>query len=337
MEEINEILGSKHQTTFAETVWDSAFVPKTIWRRFDSGANRFYYGKVNDQPRIAIGITTAIKKVMPDPPFIQEWKDKNANWKTDLIQFSGYGTLLHMAFQTLLKKESIPQIYIDAARDKFGRETQFKKDCFSLIKFITDYEIEPIFFEGILAKEYIDKKGNPHYISTAIDLFCKIKYVTKTKTTIQEGVYVRGEKKGQPKYVDVTEDVTTTEYAIIDLKSNPMDKEEKTFFDTHKYQLIFGKDVIESHYDVKDVKMFNISPLGWKTEPKYIVKEHLDTENSYGFRHSEILEAKLHIGLSMGLFDMKGKVFLANEIKIGSTYDNLSYLELAETLLSENT
>jgi hypothetical protein len=153
-------------------------------------------------------------------------------------------------------------------------------------------------------------------------------------------MYVRGENKGEPKYKEVTTITTEKQLAIIDLKSNFDAKDDKSFFDSHKSQLIFGRQLISDtfNYPSNDIKMYNLSTLGWRTEPKYILKEHKDNTNSLGYSDSFLLDNRINTALIEGITAPKGTIFKINdEITMDSKkeYESLSYEEYAFQLLNK--
>jgi hypothetical protein len=286
--------------------------PTILWRRMNHQGHRYYYAEQDGDIVIACGITTAIDRAFGESKFLREWKDSRPNWKEQLSLMADYGTLCHIGFGFLCKKEAIPSYIIEIADEKFHKKEQFKKDMMSLKKFLKDYEVEVIFLEGILGSHYPTPYGKA-WICSAIDCFCKLSYKEKSTETVEDGEYVRGDKKGQMKYKDVKTEKRIEVYAIVDLKSNYDHKDEKQFFESHKYQLLFGKRIIEEHLGIQDIKMFNISPLGWNKEPKYEFKEHLDKENRFGFTDNQRLEARLNLAVMEGLVTPSGEFMEIND------------------------
>lgn len=327
-----DILEPKSQLTWCDWAKEGLKVPKVLWRRMNHNGHRYYFAKDGDNLMIGAGITTVIDRSFGESPFLREWKDARPNWKEDLRLMADFGVLNHIGFEQLLKEGMVSSDVISITDKRFKKKTQFKRNMLSLVKFIKDYNVQPLFIEGILGKEYVSKNGNKSYINSAIDLFCQMDMPIKTKVMIDDGEYVRGDKKGQMKQKEVTNVTFETIYAIVDLKSNYDDKDSKSFFDSHKYQLIFGRQLILDNFDVKDVRMFNISPLGWKTEPKYVLTEHKDTVNYYGYSDSDILSNRINTAIIEQAIQPKGQIFeISDEINIDNTnYRTVSYEELAE-------
>ena len=315
MDTINFNEGSS-QDSWSE--WnDGTITPPIQWRRFDKGGKRFYYAKDGEQVKVGIGITSAIGK-MNESQFLRKWKDDNPNWKELLVEYSNYGTLLHIALSQLCKDRKVSQIVIDTAQKTFGKLVDFQKDCLALRKFLIDYNVEPIFIEGIVAKEYMTNSGDYNYVCSAVDLFCKLDVVTKKKEEVEDGFYVRGVKKGQPKFKTETIETVERKMALIDLKSNFHAKETKSYFDSHIEQLIFGRQALCENFniDIDDVMIGNLSPLGWKTEPKYLVKFHEDSLNKNGYTKSQILDAKLRLCVMEDILAPKGVMMTIGDIEM---------------------
>lgn len=311
-------------------------VPKTQWRRMDYHGNRFYYTKINDEIVVGCGITTAIDRSFGESVHLREWKDTTPNWKPLLKEMASYGTLCHIGFASLLKDGVLPQTYVDIASEVFNKKTQFQKDMLSLRQFILDYKVKPIFIEGILGKEY-EFNGTKSYICTAMDLFCSMEITEKTKTQVEDGVYVRGDKKGEIKYKDEIKETVLEVFAAIDLKSNFNSKEQKAFFESHAYQLIFGRECIcaEFGYKKEDIRIFNISPLGWVKEPKYVLTEHKEKVNKYGFTNEQLLYNRLNTAVMEGVTQPSGLVTEIGEIKMDNNPLIIkNYYELAESKLN---
>lgn len=332
-----DILKSQSQLDWAEYN-PQELKPSLLWRRLNHGGHRYYFAQKDEEILIACGITTAIDRAFGESKFLRDWKDSTPNWKEKLEKMADYGTLCHIGFGHLCKGEDIPKTLVDLAGEHFGKKEQFKKDMLSLKKFLRDYEVEIIFLEGILGTKYPTKYGNA-YICSAIDCFCKLKYKTTKKVQVEDGEYVRGEKKGQMKYRDEKVETIEEVYALVDLKSNYEHKDEKSFFDSHKYQLLFGRRLVEEYFDIKEgvIKMFNLSPLGWNKEPKYELKEHIDKENSFGFTDSQRLEARLNLAVMEGLVTPSGEIMEIDDritAKGDIDYRILNYEDMAREILN---
>lgn len=337
----HEIFSNKSQLEWCE--WSSGKIaPRgTIWRRMNHDNHRFYFSRIDGEIAIGCGITTAIDKSHGESIYIRKWKDTTPNWQQELKIRADYGTLCHTGLAELAKNKKIPKYLSEIADEVFNKKKQFLKDMLCLKKFIIDYKVEFHFIEGILGKEIVLPNGKKCYICSAIDVFCSMFVPVKVKKQVQIGVYVRGKNKGQPKYETQTVESTEETLAILDLKSNWFADEEKTFYDSHKQQLIFGRELICSTFGIEDeteVKMYNISTSGWRTEPKYILKQHFNEENNWGYTDKQLLNNRLNTAIMEGHVQPKGEIFLIeDEITLDSEndYSTVSYEQLAEKTLLE--
>ena len=330
----------KPQLEWCEWASSTEIVPKgTLWRRMNHSGARFYFAEKNKEIIVGCGITTAISESFGEPKPLREWKDARPNWKAELKKMADYGTLCHIGLGELVKDGGISAETLKIAEEVFDKKLQFKKDMLSLKKFLIDYKVKVYFLEGILGREYTSANGTTSYICSAIDMFAELTITEKTKVLVEDGVYVRGEKKGQPKMVEETVSKEVECYGIIDLKSNYDEKEEKQFFTSHKGQLIFGRGLLAENFDVtkEQIRMFNLSPLGWRTEPKYILKEHTVNVNKYGYDDEQLLENRINTALIEGIVQPSGLIFeIPDEIKMENSWDfrTLTYEEKAHEALN---
>jgi|Laugrespbdmm15sn_2_1035079.scaffolds.fasta_scaffold00248_26 hypothetical protein len=316
--------------------------PPMIWRRMNHHGHRFYFGEKDGEVLIACGITTAIDKSFGEPKALRDWKDARPNWKEILPIMADYGTLNHIGLGHLCKEGVIPKYIIEIADETFNKKEQFKKDMLSIKKFFNENEVEVYFLEGILGTHYPTPYGKA-WICSAIDMFCKITLTTVKKELVEDGIYERGgtkNNKGDIKYKEVKTETRESFWAIIDLKSNYEHKEEKSFFDSHRYQLIFGRKLISEYFNIpqQEIRMFNLSPLGWTKEPKYALKEHFDKENKWGFTDQQRLEARLNLAVMEGLVTPSGELMeISENIGLDSEYDYrvVRYEDKAREVLNE--
>lgn len=335
----HEIFSNKSQLEWCE--WSSGKIaPRgTIWRRMNHDNHRFYFSRIDGEIAIGCGITTAIDKSHGESIHIRKWKDNTPNWQQELKTRADYGTLCHAGMAELAKNGKVPKVFAEIADEVFNKKKQFLKDMLCIKKFILDYKVEFYFIEGILGKEYVLPNGKKSYINTAVDAFCLMYVPVKKKVPVQVGVYVRGKNKGQPKYENQIIDTVEETLAIVDLKSNFFADETKTFYDSHKQQLIFGRELICETFGVEreeDVRMFNLSTSGWRNEPKYILKEHFNEENEWGYTDKQLLNNRLNTAIMEGNVQPKGEIFVIDdEISLDSETDymTMSYEQLAEKTL----
>ena len=318
---------------WANDIYASSFTPLLKWRRLDMNGNRFYYANTPEGTKVACGITTAISKTSPTPYFLEKWKEDNPNWRAMLAEMAKYGTLLHTGMVELMTLPCVPEATIERASE-FDKKQQFIKDLASIRQFILDYKFEPIFIEVILSKELI----NGMHVCTAIDLFGKMTIPTKVKKEVQDGFYVRGEKKGLPKFTTETTETFERCYGVVDLKSNFHNKEEKSFFDSHKEQLVFGRDCLMHNFGIpkNEIRMFNLSTVAWRTTPKYELKEWKDEPNEFGYTTSQVLEHKIKLGLMDGSILPKGTIIETGEVSMQNIeVTQYTYEEYADKMIKE--
>lgn len=332
----------KSQFDWCEWSSSSEIVPKgTLWRRFNHAGQRFYFAEnKSKEVLVASGITTAIDLAFGEPKPLREWKDARPNWKADLKVMADYGTLCHIGLGELVKDGKISEETLKLADELFDKKQQFKKDMLCLKKFLIDYKVKVYFLEGILGREYASPSGLKSHICSAIDIFCQMTVNEKVKSLVQDGLYKIGQNKGLPKMVEVTEEKEVEVYAIIDLKSNFDEKEKKDYYNSHKAQLIFGRGLICENFDVtkEQIRMFNLSPLGWRTQPNYALKEHKIEVNAYGYDDEQLLSNRLNTALIEGIVQPKGLIFdIPDDIKMENSWDfrTLSYEEKAREILNE--
>lgn len=330
------------------------FQPKKIWYRFDNGENRFYWsnGGVDEnhpnyplpQIDIAMGITSALSLAFPESFGIQKWKDSNPNWKTDLQNASEYGTLYHIACEQYMKEKKVDKEIFLYAEKKWRKGTQMKRDMAAFAKFVKDYNVRPILIEFILSSDPYThhsvggdiKKGTS--ICSAIDNFCFLDFPEKYKEEVGTGeFYQKGEKKGQEKTKMVTKVKYTPVLALVDMKSNFFGKEDKSFYESHKMQLIFGKNIVCKNFgiDPDSVRIFNFSPLAWRSEPNYTLKEHKSSPNKVGFNTEYVLMTKLRGAFVNGDLEPSGVVYDFPDEFTEADYDQFMALDYEEFILKE--
>ena len=299
--------------------------------RFDDNrGTRFYYFQKDGDIKIAAGVTSVIGLVSTERKAIDQWKQDNDNWKELLNSSSDYGTLLHATFADIIlgkgvnidRLESMRKVAITSG----SSYDMASKDLLSFLKFHEDYQIEPLIIEGILI--YHDKE-NDQYLAMTIDLLAQIKTTKKTKTAVEDGVYVRGEKKGQTKYKDVTTEEVSEKIVLIDFKSNFFEKDRKSFYESHKLQLMFAKLAVEQNFDLTVDSLFNLSPGNtWRINPDYTFKEWNITDEDWG-----VLGAYWQLAIKKGINVPTGKIFVPGAFSASTDYKFLSYEEYVREIL----
>lgn len=315
-------------------------VPKIHASRFDDkGGNRFYFFNDGTETRSAIGITTLLSRVMPESIWLLEWKLKyGKDWQEVLNLTADYGTMMHACIAHMLINKEMPPIeMIDEAKrfihklqrfDKSVPSNMIEKNLISFRKFQQDYNIEPMLIEALLV--YQTQEGE--YYCMTQDLLCKVSY-TKTWKELQEvGVYVKGDKKGQPKYENVEVSEEVSEIWCVDFKSNPFNKSDKGFFDSHMYQLVATKKAVTQNFDIVPDKLLNWSPLPWKSKEKlgaYALKEW-----NVQPKDEEVLELYEKLAHRLNFFRPSGQVEEINleADTIDNMYTNYSYIEYVRSL-----
>lgn len=334
-----ELFEDKSQLDWCE--WNSGVIqPKgLVWRRMNHKGHRFYFARDGKKVVTAAGITTCIEQSFGEPMGIRRWKDNTPNWREELTTRANYGTLCHYGYAELIKFGKIPQYLIDIAHETFDKKAQFQRDMISLKTFIKKHNVEFLFLEGILAKKYTLPNKKKSYICTAIDSFARMSLFEKEDVEVEDGEYKIGPKKGQKKYKIEKQIVEKRVYAIIDLKSNFNEDESKSYYSAHKGQLIFGRDLIKEYLGIKEeIQMYNLSPLGWREEPKFQLTKHEIKKNEFGYTDDKLLYNRLKTAIMEGSIQPKGEIFVAvDEITLESENDFSlkTYEEMAEETLSE--
>lgn len=231
-----------------------------ILKREDNREARFYwmrYGKYKNLIKKYIGITSLSSKCIPADENLIKWqilKDPDGR----LLELSAeHGTLEHLVIDHYDRGEGwrklIPNDY-KHERMVLGSLIAWKKFC-------EDYRVEIIASELMLKWE----SGRKRFACT-LDKVAWIYLKRKVKKQIEDGVYQRGEKKGEIKYKEITEIVEDKVLAIIDLKSNFFEKDTKSFYESHLFQL-WGQRLAfqQSFPDMPLPRIFNWSPNNWRT------------------------------------------------------------------------
>ncbi len=309
---------------------DKSLVPKYIVHRFDDrNNNRFYYFIVGEEVVIAVGVTTAFGLVSTEREAINRWKDKHPNWKHLLNVSSEYGTLLHILFASLALGHGVKTEILDAmkkvAADNDRNHDMPIKDTLALMKFQEDYQLTPLLVEAQLCWQ-CPKTGQ--WLAMTIDLLAKVVTTETVKSEVQDGIWLRGDKKGQPKMITVKTEVKKERLLLGDLKSNFFEKEEKDYYETHKLQLMAGARAVEQMFGIKVDGIFNFSPLAWRTKPGYTFFEHEITDddlNTWDAYWNLIVAKKLNVP--------KGNILIASGFKNSDDFQLLSYQDYAKDVL----
>jgi len=317
----------KHQTTWAEFCSDSINKPRIQLKRFDDGKeNRFYFWFDEEgEVKTAAGITSILSRVMPEGSHIIDWKvNLGKDWKRVLNEAADYGTIMHQIYNEWLKNKFVPKELLEAARNmaiKGGRGTDMpEKDLLAFMKFCEDFDVKPLVLEGLLLGFCQDGSN----YAMAIDCLCRMTIKTTKKESVEDGEYQRGDKKGQKKYKEVRSEEYKHIIANIDFKSNYFEKETKSFFESHMYQLIAAKKAVKSNFGIDVDAMYNFSPNAWRKEPTYSLKEWKPSDLDY-----DIFDMLMRLASKKGHFEPKGTIFLPpefNDSTKSSDYRMVDYI-----------
>jgi hypothetical protein len=286
--------------------------PSVQLRRFDDGRdNRFYWWvSYNEEaqiiPNTAIGITSLLGMVMPTSPFMTQWKLDNPNWEQLFKDSSVYGTILHQIYGEWIVKRTVNDDLVQAARAiairTGGGSDMIDKNIISFMKWVEDYNVKPLLCEAMLLSAPIE--GEQYALT--LDLLCELSVEETVEFEKEDGVYVKGDKKGQPKIIKIKETSKVKRLALVDFKSNFFDKDKKSFYDSHLMQLIGARKAIKHSYPDLNVDIIaNLSPSGWRTKPGYDFYIWEPTWIEEALFDSYITIARLK-----GMFQPKGSIFM---------------------------
>lgn len=315
--------------TWADYAVDT-LIPKHIVHRFDDRAgNRFYFFLNGEEVVIAVGVTTAFGAVSTERDAIEKWKEKHINWKHLLNASSDYGTSLHIQFKNICLKSHVDKALLDSMRkiaiDNDQSQDMPAKDILSLLKFKEDFEIVPLLIEAQLAYQDID---TGEWLALTIDILAKIIKTEVVKETVQEGFYMRGERKGEPKMVEKRTEVKKERIMVGDLKSNFFEKENKNFYEPHLMQLITGAKAVKQNFGITVDGAFNLSPSAWRTSPSYTYFEHDINDNVL-----KTWDAYWRLIVAKGINRPRGRFLVTDTFKDSADYKLVSYEEYATNAL----
>lgn len=294
----------------------------------DSKGNRFYWFVDNGSIVIASGITSFLDKVVPKSEFIDIWKENNKNWEDLLNWAATYGTIEHGIFEDISKtgtfnKDQVKSLE-DLIRKNGGSYSTPTKDILAYLKFIEDVKINPIFTEKILVWKC---PKTEEYLAMTADMLATIETPTKDTEMIEDGVYTRGKNKGQKKYKKAKVSTFKKEVVCIDYKSNFFEKDKKSYYESHKMQLIGTKRAFEQNLGIKVDRVFNWSPNNWKKEPTYTFYEHIITPED-----ERLFDLYWEIAVIKGYHKPQGRI-LVSDLNSSSDYKYYSYEEYVRKFL----
>ena len=249
--------------------------PKLTFTLFEDNGHRFYYGKIKNEVKVLAGITTLLSKTVKSE-FLDKWKlENNGNGK---LEWSAkYGSGVHWATYLFDTKQT------DTLWDSFiPKLPEFEKEK-TLRELTSWHNFRKKYNLSLLLAE-VPLYGNIEgceYITTLDRIFlCRRQQITVTEEPAGEVYQKNGkgykkgdlklDKEGKPltKKVENIEEVR--EVWIVDLKSNPFDKDQKEYYDTHLYQLMAQKAAYHQNFKIPSlptkVRIFNWSATDWRED-----------------------------------------------------------------------
>jgi len=309
---------------------DNALVPKYLLYRYDDKKNnRFYYFKKDDEVVIAAGSTTVFGRVSTERERIDEWKNNNPDWRHLLDISSEYGTLSHLQKGNIMFGKGVDKGLLDAMVklmvDNGGSHNSPAKDILAFMKYQEDYNLIPLLIEASLVWQ---DPISGEWLAQTIDLLAKMTVTIKTKISVTDGFYVRGDKIGQPKpdKVVITEE-KQDKILLVDFKSNFFEKDKKSFFEVNQMQLMAGMLAIEQNFGIKVDDVYNFSENNWRTEPSYTFYKWDLADSDW-----ELWRTYWKLAQLKGYHKPDGKM-LVTEFKNSGDYKMLSYKEYVEQVL----
>ena len=324
------------QLLFTKNSWcdyaDERLAPKyLVYRYDDKKGNRFYYFKYNDEYVIAAGVTTVFGLVSTERERINQWKNDHDNWQHLLDISSEYGTLSHIQKSNIMFGKGVDLDMLEKMTklsvDNGGGFNTPAKDMLAFMRFQEDYQLLPLLIEALLVWQ---DPVSGEWLAMTIDLLAKMTVTNKTKTTVEDGVYVRGDKKGEVKYKDVTTEEKVDKVLLVDFKSNFFEKDKKSFFEVNKMQLMAGKLAVEQNFDIKVDDIYNFSENSWRTEPSYTFsKWDIDDSDWATFN------AYWNLARVKGINKPQGKMLVTEGLKDSKDFKFLTYKEYVEQVLTK--
>jgi hypothetical protein len=311
---------------------DERLTPKYLVYRFDDKkGNRFYYFKYNEEWIIAAGVTTVFGLVSTERERINQWKNNNPNWQHLLDISSEYGTMSHIQKGGIMFGKGVDLEVLEKMTklsvDNGGGFNTPAKDMLAFMKFQEDYSLIPLLIEALLVWQ---DPISGEWLAMTIDLLAKMVVTVKTKTQEEDGVYQRGDKKGEVKMKDVTTEEKVDKILLVDFKSNFFEKDKKSFFEVHKEQLMAGKLAVEQNFDIKVDDIYNFSENSWRTEPSYtFYKWNIDDSDW------KVFYAYWNLALAKGINKPQGNMLVTEGFKDSKDFKFLTYKEYVEQVLTK--
>jgi len=249
---------------------------KQVVYRYD-GRGRRYYCVVN-KSNISwyVSVTALIESQRPKSPYLVNWQAKlGDDYIPTLNRLSSYGTWMHSMWNHALITGdlNLDEEYINAAmtrhisRDDAHVDTsrwidRMQEDLLALGAWVLEYHPVVLAIEPVMT--------HPDGYAGAIDLVCRILI---TEKGYYGEVHKSGPNKGKPKESTRQRIVT----AIVDYKSGRKGFYENHEIQLHAYRNIWNNQFAGTEYEVE--KLYNLSPKGWRTTPKFSFADQTDRES----------------------------------------------------------
>ena len=313
--------------------WSASHLkPKHLVYRYDDRkGNRFYYFKYNDEWVIAAGVTTVFGLVSTEREQINKWKNEHDNWKHLLDISSEYGTMSHIQKGNIMFGKGVDLAMlgqmVDLVIGNGGSANTPTKDMLAFMKFHEDFNLSPLLIEALLVWQ---DETTGEWLAMTIDLLAKMSVTEKVKTQEEDGVYVRGVNKGNPRFKDVITETVVEKILLIDFKSNFFEKDKKGFFETNQMQLMAGKLAVEQNFDIVVDDVYNFAENSWRTNPSYTFYKWDLTDKDWN-----IFWAYWNLALTKGINKPQGKILMTEGFKDSNDYKFLTYKEYVEQVLTK--
>jgi hypothetical protein len=327
---LSEVLLNPYVTNKWAEWADSHLKPKYLVYRFDDKkGNRFYYFKYNEEWVIAAGVTTVFGLVSTERERINQWKNDHPDWKHLLDVSSEYGTMSHIQKGNIMFGKGVDLEMLEKMTklvvDNGGSFNTPAKDMLAFMKFQEDFNLTPLLIEALLVWQ---DPETGEWLAMTIDLLAKMTVTEKLKEVVEDGVYVRGDKKGEVKFKDVTTETKVDKILLIDFKSNFFEKDSKSFFETNQMQLMAGKLAVEQNFDIVVDDVYNFAENSWRTNPGYTFYKWSLEEDDW-----RVFWAYWKLALTKGINKPQGKMLLTEGFKNSSDFKFLTYKEYVEQVL----
>ena len=315
---------------------DALRLPPAQIFELQMGERRLYYkyeGEDDNQTvKFYIGCTTMLSSVLPESPFLTEWKVRlgEVEAKRVLKERSGYGSFLHGVYgKMLIDKEFdidtceglVIQYLLDHElradlKDEWVDEV--KKDILAFAKWCQDYNPKPILIEGALASEIYGYAGRVDFLGI----------ITTQELGEWGAVYQSGEKKGQPKATKAD----VQQLVIVDFKSS----KSGSFYVSHELQLMLYQQLIAENFPdlllklKMPLRIANFAPKNWRSEPSYTF---VFQDNKHSWELVETYINLFHQTNTIGsqrILNISGTVSLERYESIAECYESLSLSDIVK-------